>query len=87
MMMTSEERLKTLEIHKLTHLREKGRFVLFRRAKKRNGSVSGERTGSLYNIMRVVLALTIGIMPAASSCLWLMLYQRRTSPRSLSHMR
>ncbi len=70
-----------------THLREKGRFALFRRAKKRNGTMSGERTGSLYNIMRDVLTSTTRIMLVASSCLWLTLYQRRTSPRSLSKMR
>jgi hypothetical protein len=33
-----------------------------------------ERIGSLYNIMRVVLASTTRIMPTTSSCLWLTLY-------------
>ncbi len=87
MMMTSVKKSRTLEIHKLTHLKKKGRFSLFRLAKKQNGSVSRDWTRSLHNIMRVVLVSTTIVMPATISCMWLMLYQRKTSPRSLFHMR
>jgi len=83
----SVNKSRILEIYKLTHLKKKGRFFLFRLAKKQNGSVSGKRTRSLYNIMHVVLVSTIVIMPTAISCMKLMLYQRKTSPRSLFHMR
>jgi len=57
MMMISVKKSRILEIYKLTHMRKKGKFLLFRLAKKQNGLVSRERTRGFYNIMNVVLSL------------------------------
>jgi len=68
--MTSVKKSRILEIYKLTHLKKQGRFLLFKLAKKWNGSVLGERTKGFYNIMNVVLASTIGVMLKAISFIW-----------------
>jgi hypothetical protein len=63
-----------LEVYKLTHLGQKVGFSLSKLARKQNGSILGGKTNDFYNIVNVVLASTIGVMPEAISFIWLMLH-------------
>jgi hypothetical protein len=56
-------------VFQLTHRKEKESFPLFRLAKRQNGSISGERIGSWYNIVLVVLGLTTTCMATTISCM------------------
>jgi hypothetical protein len=55
-------------------------------ARKQNGSVVGDNKRGFYNIVNVVLASTIGVMPETISSIGLMFYQKRINTKNLFHM-
>jgi hypothetical protein len=74
MMMTSVKKSKTLEVYKLTHMRQKMRSSLFRLARVQNGSILGIKKKGFYNIMNVILESIIGVMLKVINYICLMLY-------------
>jgi len=83
MMMTLMKKYKTLQVLELMHLEEMKSFSVFGQARRRNGSVSREGIRNWYNTVLVVSGLTTVGMTTTISCMWLTLYQEKSSPRRL----